>query len=265
MTRGTTCVTSLDESNRAEKIRLRLWTFSFFPQRTVLDLYAGEGNLSRLYAKGCSHLICVEKDHEVFGKLVENMRGTESKPDLLNEDNQLFLEKVAEIPDVTFVDFDAYGCPNQQIIEFFENYSVTRGIVVNVTDGSLLNLKRVASIDLAKHYLVNLYTQGRLARKDFDSKRALRRLLPYLQETFVHLVAAKYGFNTCFLYHAMNSSTNCTYYGFIAYPSIEVSLVGHMGWATGKTSFIRFKSDEMTQIKNLRKKVKKDDKESLAG
>ena len=256
MTRGTTCVTSLDESNRAEKIQLRLWTFNLFPQRTALDLYAGEGNLSRLYAKACNRLVCVEQDTEVFGRLVENMRGTETKPDLLNEDNQLFLEKVAEMPDVTFVDFDAYGCPNLQIVEFFENYPVTHGIVVNVTDGSLLNMKRIASIDLAKHYLVNLYPSGRLSRKDFDSKRALRRLLPWLQETFVHLLATKHGFNTCFLYHAMNSSANCTYYGFIAYPSVEVSIVDHLGWATGKTPQIRFKSDEKTSITNLRKKMK---------
>lgn len=256
MTRGTTCITSLDESNREEKIQLRLWTFGLFPQRTVLDLYAGEGNLSRLYAKDCSHLVCVEQDPEVFGKLVENMRGTESKPDLLNEDNQQFLEKVAEIPDVTFVDFDAYGCPNVQIAEFFENYPVTHGIVVNVTDGSLLNLKRVASIDLAKHYLVNLYPKGYLTKRDFDSKRALRRLLPWLQETFIHLLAAKYGFNTCFLYHAMNSSANCTYYAFIAYPSIDVSLIGQLGWVTGKTPLIRYRSDEKTDIKNLRKKMK---------
>ena len=256
MTHGTTCATSLDESNRAEKIQLRLWTFGLFPQQTALDLYAGEGNLSRLYAKGCRRLICVEQDPEVFGRLVENMRGTKTRPDLLNEDNQLFLEKVAEIPDLTFVDFDAYGCPNQQMTQFFENYPVTHGIAVNVTDGSLLNLKRVASIDLAKHYLIDLYPKGRLTRRDFDSKRALRRLLPWLQETFIHLLAAKHGFNTCFLYHATNSSANCTYYGFMVYPSVEVTLVAHLGWATGKTPLVRFRTDEKTNIRNLRKKMK---------
>ncbi len=254
MTRGTTCATSLDGTNRAEKIRLRLWTLNLFPQRTALDLYAGEGNLSRLYAKNCNRLICVEQNPEVFGRLIQNMRGTENKPDLLNEDNQLFLEKVGEIPDVTFVDFDAYGCPNLQIVEFFENYPVNHGIVVNVTDGSLLNLKRVASIDLTNHYLVSLYPKGRLSRRDFDSKRALRRLLPWLQETFIHLLGAKHGFNTCFLYHAMNSSANCTYYGFISYPNIEVSLIGSMSWATGKTPIVRFRSDQTTNIRNFRKK-----------
>jgi len=54
------------------------------------------------------------------------------------------------------------------------------------------------------------------------------------------------------------SSANCTYYGFVAYPSVEVSLVDHLGWATGKTPLVRFRSDEKTDIKNLRKKMKQD-------
>jgi tRNA G26 N,N-dimethylase Trm1 len=256
VTRETTCATSLDESSRAEKIQLRLWAFSLFPQRTALDLYAGEGNLSRLYAKGCSRLICVEQDPEVFKKLMENMRGTEVELELLNMDNQVFLDRVAEVPDVTFVDFDAYGCPNPQVAKFFENYPMRHGITVNVTDGSLLNLKRLATIDLAKHYLINLYPKGYLTKREFDSKRGLRRLLPWLQETFIHLLAAKYGFNTCFLYHAMNSAANCTYYGFIAYPDIEIPLTGHLGWATGKTPLIRYKSDEKVEIKDFSKRTK---------
>ncbi|MEM2094590.1 MAG: hypothetical protein QXI32_04775, partial [Candidatus Bathyarchaeia archaeon] len=162
---------------------------------------------------------------------------------------------VAEIPDVSFVDFDAYGCPNQQIIKFFENYPVKHAVVVNVTDGSLLNMKRLATIDLGKYYLVNLYGKGHLNERDFNSKRGLRILLPWLQETFIHLLAVKYGFNTCFLYHAMNSMANCTYYGFIAYPAIEVALI-NLGWATGKTPIIKYRSDEEASIRSLRKQMK---------
>jgi hypothetical protein len=46
--------------------------------------------------------------------------------------------------------------------------------------------------------------------------------VPWLKESFIHLLAAKHGFNTLFLYHSMNRAANVTYYGFIAYLEIEV-------------------------------------------
>jgi len=248
----------LDLVNRREKVRLRLWTLGFWRQETVLDLYAGEGNLSRLYAPRCERLICVEKDGEVFKSLHESMRGFENVS-LINRDNMEFLEELNE-PCISFVDFDAYGCPNRQIGKFFEKYPVERAIMVNVTDGTLLNLSRLATIDLEEHYLVNLFPKGYLSRRNFDSKRGLRRLLPWLQRTFINLLAAKHGFSTSFIYHAMNREANVTYYGFIAYPDIKTSL-----WAMGKTSLINFKKDEESVIKTLMRLVKREREDSEFG
>jgi hypothetical protein len=149
--------------------------------------------LSGLYEPHCEKLICVEKDEKTFKQLATNLRS--STTELRCVDNLAFLTNVSNIPDVSFVDFDAYGCPNLQIQKFFANYPVKRAIMVNVTDGTLFNLSRTVNIDLNKYFLVNLYSKGRLNPEDYASKRRLRRVLPWLQENFIHLLAAKYGFN----------------------------------------------------------------------
>lgn len=61
------------------------------------------------------------------------------------------------------------------------------------------------------------------------------RVATCLEENFIHLLAAKYDFNTLFLYHATKKAANVTYYGFIAYPEVSVDL-----WATGETPTTRF-------------------------
>lgn len=230
-----------DLSDRQDKIRLRLWTLGFWRQETVLDLYAGEGNLSRLYAPKCERLVCVEKDGEVFKRLCENIQGF-GNVSFVNDDNMSFLETVDEIEDVSFADFDAYGCPNKQIMKFFEKVPVQRAIMVNVTDGGFFNLRRMANMDLEELYLVNI------PKEEYDAKRRIARLMPTLQEQFIHTLAMKHGFSTHFLYHAMNREANATYYGFIAYPEASTSL-----WAAGQTPTIRFRKDEESLIRTLRK------------
>jgi hypothetical protein len=242
----------LKQEDRSDKTRLRLWTFRFWRQETVLDLFAGEGGLSQTYVDaGCERLICVEKDKEIFQKLEAGALMQHSNIEFRCLDNMDFLENVGRISDVSFVDFDAYGCPNLQIQRFFENYPVNRAIMVNVTDGTLYNLSRTVNINLKKYFLVNLYPSGRLSKKDYDSKRKLRRVLPWLQEHFIHLLAAKNGFNTFFLYHAMNNAANVTYYGFMAFPEIHVDLM-----AFGKTPITRFKKDRGSMIKTIKRLVK---------
>jgi hypothetical protein len=241
-------VPELDLEHRGEKIGLRLWTLGFWTQETILDLYAGEGNLSRLYAPYCRKLVCVEKDEGAFKRLEETLQA--DNVELHNCDNMEYLEEFDE-PEVTFVDFDAFGCPNTQIAKFFEKHIVTKAVMVNVTDGSLLNLQRGANIDLEKHYLLNLFPRERLGDRDLAAKRGLRRLLPWLVETFVHSLAARYGFSTHFVYHAMSDRSNVLYYGFIAYPETSTSL-----WATGKTPVLRFKRDVRVPVKTMRKHLK---------
>jgi len=165
-------------------------------------------------------------------------------------DNMEYLEEFHEL-EITFADFDAFGCPNAQIAKFFENHPVTRAIMVNVSDGSLLNLQRGATIDLEKYYLLNLFPKGLLDDRDLVAKRGLKRLLPWLVETFIHSLAAKYGFSTHFVYHAMSNRANVLYYGFIAYPETMTSL-----WATGKTPVLRFKRDVRIPVKTMRKHLK---------
>ena len=233
-------------ADRSAKAKLRLWTLHLWRQATVVELFAGAGSLSQLYAPHCEKLICIEKDEATFHQLTKTVKAPPAE--LRCMDNLDFLDTVGDIPDVSFVDFDAYGCPNLQIQKFFEQYPVERAIMVNVTDGTLFNLSRTVNIDLNKYFLVNLYPIGRLSHDDYASKRALRRVLPWLQEHFIHLLAAKHGFNTLFLYHAMNRAANVTYYGFIAFPEIHVDLM-----AFGKTPITRFRKDRESLVKTLMK------------
>jgi len=236
-----------------EKVKLRLWTYRFWKQQTILDLFAGMGYLSEEYAKAeFEKLICVEKDEEYFNELRRRMEPF-SNCVLIHDDNLSWLkDELPKVKDVTFVDFDPFGCPNEQIRLFFENYPVDRAIMVNVTDGVILNLRRLASVNLEK-YLLSLYPTGRLPREEFKSKQELNRLLPWLQRTFINLLAAKHGFSTSFVYHAMNREANVTYYGFIAYPDVKTGL-----WATGKTSLIHYRKDEESLVKTLMKLIKQE-------
>jgi hypothetical protein len=49
----------------------------------------------------------------------------------------------------------------------------------------------------------------------------------------------------------MNHAANVTYYGFIAFPEIQVNLM-----AFGKTPVTRFKKDRGSLVKTIRKLVK---------
>lgn len=205
-----------------------------------MDLYAGEGVLSGLYAPRCERLVCVESDGEAFSKLEENLSGFRNVS-LVKGDNMDFLEDLDE-SDVSFVDFDAYGCPNEQIQLFFGKYAVDRAVVVNVTDGGFFNLRRMGNMDLGRLYLIDV------PKGEWDVKRGMSRLMPTLQEQFIHTLAMRHGFSTHFLYHAMNREASVTYYGFIAYPETSTSL-----WAEGQTSTVRFRKDVGSVVKSLRK------------
>ncbi|MFQ6075414.1 MAG: hypothetical protein ACE5Z5_04680 [Candidatus Bathyarchaeia archaeon] len=216
-----------------EKVKLRLWTFRLWRQQTVLDLFAGFGTLSEEYARaGCDRLICVEKDPEYFRALQERMRPYPN----------------VDLHNITFVDFDAFGCPNHQIQQFFKHHPLTRDIIVNVTNGMIFRLKRYPSVHIDRHYLVNVPKEEAVEAKEHH----IARLLPWLQEQFIHILALKHGFNTAFLYHAMNLAANVTYYGFIAYPETEV----RPRWATGKTPIIKYKDPKLLPIRSLLKQRK---------
>lgn len=76
-----------------EKMKLRLWTFRFWKQLTILDLFAGMGFLSEEYARArCDRLVCVRKP-EYFKVLGERMRPY-PKVVLHNVDNMGFLETI---------------------------------------------------------------------------------------------------------------------------------------------------------------------------
>jgi hypothetical protein len=229
-----------------EKIKLRLWTFGFWQQRTVLDLFSGMGFLSERYIQaGCKNLYCIEKEQEYFDEMKKRL---DKYPNcaIYHGDNIKWSEaNLGNIRDITFVDFDAFGCPNKQIQLFFKLYPIKeQAVIINVTDGGFYNLRRFSNIDVQETYLTKV-------SKEYDIKRRLSRLMPELQQQFIRTLAMQYDFNIHFLYHAMNDEANVCYYGFIAYPQTEVKIFGF-----GQSQTIRFKKDETSMIKTLKKLVK---------
>ena len=90
-----------------DKLNLRMQVYPMLPQKTVLDLFAGRGYLSSLYAPYCWRIICVDKDPEQICFLERNMRDYKHAV-LINDDDLNFLEML-DGSNVTYVDFDAYG------------------------------------------------------------------------------------------------------------------------------------------------------------
>lgn len=105
---------------------------------TVLELFAGEGILSRMvYSNIFDKIIAVDKDKEALKILERRVKGR-VELEIYNMDNIRFCEDILpklEIKDLKCVDFDAYGSPILCIRSFFKNYKIKNELCVALTDG----------------------------------------------------------------------------------------------------------------------------------
>jgi len=204
-----------------DKLNLRMQVYRMFPQKTVLDLFAGRGYLSSLYAPYCWRIICVEKDSEQFRFLERNMRDYKHAV-LINDDNLNFLETLDE-SNVTYVDFDAYGCPSFQIKKFFEKNPIRQALIISVTDGMLLNFRTWSSADLSRYYLQDFYQSLGERYGDHDRYHVTRSLGEYLfeiQRRFIDILCMRYQAQANCLYFKVKPSNTVAYSAYLILPKL---------------------------------------------
>jgi len=212
-----------------DKASLRMQVYEMFPQKLVLDLFAGKGLLSQLYAPHCRKIICVEKNPELFKALKRNMKRFSQKAILINDDNMNFLADLPRIlrnigeKTITFVDFDPYGCPTPQIQNFFDVYQPKQNVAIALTDGILLNFRTWSSADLRRYYLQDFYVDlGAKYSKD-DRYHVTRKLGEYLfqiQKNFIDILCMRHDLQAHPLYFKVKKSNTVVYSAYLIMPKL---------------------------------------------
>jgi len=212
-----------------DKASLRMQVYGMFPQEVVLDLFTGKGLLAQLYAPTCKRIICVEKDPDLFKALKRNMARFRRKAVLINDDNMNVLEQLPNIlrnigeQRITFVDFDAYGCPTPQIQKFFDVYQQKQNLVISLTDGMLLNFRTWSSADLRRYYLQDFYVDlGPKYTKD-DQYHVTRKLGEYLfqiQKNFIDILCMRHDAQSHPIFFKAKESGSVVYSAYVIMPKL---------------------------------------------
>jgi len=212
-----------------DKASLRMQVYQMFPQKLVLDLFAGKGLLAQLYAPHCKKILCVEKDPELFEPLKRNMKRFRDRAVLLNQDNMDVLDDLPRIIEnlkglpVTYVDFDPYGCPSPQIQKFFEVYQPKQNLTIALTDGMILNFRTWSSADLRRYYLQDFYVDlGPKYSKD-DKYHITRKLGEYLfqiQKNFIDILCMRHDLQSHPLFFKVKRSNTVVYSAYLIMPKL---------------------------------------------
>jgi len=124
---------------------------------TVLELYAGKGNLSaEVWKHKAKKIILVDKNAEYLREAAAKLKGKSHV--IVRANNLKWLEQ--ELPqeklsNLTVVDFDAFGSPAPQIRRFFNGLPVKKSMIVAVTDGSCIYAKIGDGNEKRKFFLDN--------------------------------------------------------------------------------------------------------------
>ena len=203
-----------------DKVDLRLQVYRMFPQKVVLDLFAGKGYLAWLYAKhGCEKIVCVEKNKKYFEVLKRNMAEFDGRIVLVNMDNLEWLEeKLNPDEQITYVDFDAFGVPTPQIKKFFMRYPIRHGLIVSITDGLIYNFRRMSNVDLRKHYLQDFYLDVEAGKP--KSIQNLGEYCIQIQKQFMDILCMRYNAQAFPLYFKVNSRHTAVYSSYLILPKL---------------------------------------------
>jgi hypothetical protein len=132
-------ITKPEELN-AEKHRQRAEAARYLRNhQTILELYAGEGNLSeKVYAPlNPRRMVLVDDDARALEKAKVRLARFGVKKEFYPMTNEQFIKRgyLRKYPDVSLVDFDAYGSPGRTVQLFFDNYRVRQPMIAALTDG----------------------------------------------------------------------------------------------------------------------------------
>jgi hypothetical protein len=144
---------------------------------TVLELFAGKGNLSKdVWAPKASNLILVDKRADYLEEAASKLKGKSHV--IVKANNLRWLEKELpqeQIDNLRAVDFDAFGSPAKQLNAFFNNTPIKRSMIVAVTDGSCIYAK-IGDANEKRRFFKEYYGQPVDGSKT-EQLKALDRLM----------------------------------------------------------------------------------------
>jgi len=100
-----------------------------------LELFAGKGFLSQIYADYASQLFLVDENMHYLQQAEKRVQGRVSYRLFCKNNLDFIREDLPSINDLCFVDFDAFGSPAKQIQSFFRTFVIKKPLLVAVTDG----------------------------------------------------------------------------------------------------------------------------------
>jgi hypothetical protein len=125
---------------RGAKVIPRIRALEALPDHDVIvELYAGRGYLSCIYADFCNVLVLVDNEKTVYNNYARRIWNKRAEVDIYCMNNELWIEKHLDKyrGRITLVDFDPYGSPLPVMRLFFERYGEFERLAVAFTDGIL--------------------------------------------------------------------------------------------------------------------------------
>lgn len=169
-------ITKPEELN-AEKHRQRAEAARYLRNhQTILELYAGEGNLSeKVYAPlNPRRMVLVDDDARALEKARVRLARFGVKKEFYPMPNEQFIERgyLRKYSDVSLVDFDAHGSPSGTVQLFFDNYRVRQPMIAALTDSFLIAIKQAGAPTLGDICMCHEAMMRNLgARRGFKSWR----------------------------------------------------------------------------------------------
>ena len=174
---------------------------------TVLDLFAGRGEIAVKVYGGFREVHLVEKNSKQFAVL-ENKFAACPSVRLWRMDNLKFIaQKLALFPELRVVEFDAYGTPNHQIKLFFENHKLKKPLLVFATDG--FRIARIRGANFSPQLYFAGPDRGSVNRYD----PVLDRHNEALIRTFWDGLAARHNFRILLFKLLRKKGGQVVYYG----------------------------------------------------
>jgi hypothetical protein len=144
------------EDLNANKMRQRWFAAKALSgHRTILELYAGEGNLSeRVYARlNPRRMVLVDDDQGALERARQRLAKFSIKKEFYPISNERFIkDHLGRYSDISLVDFDPYGSPGRTVAKFFERYRVRQPMIVALTDGLPVDMRPWRTIDYMDMY-----------------------------------------------------------------------------------------------------------------
>ena len=188
--------------------------------RAAVDFFAGEGRIMAALDGGFTMVHAVERDEARLVRLrakfhePDTAGGTRQQVKVYALDNREFCRSILPgLPDVTFMDFDAYGNPHPLIALAFAQHRVQERTAVAVTDGGRMALLRGQRITPAAY---------QVAAPDHRQARS-RSLSAFeyqlLVRGFWKELAEKYGLTASNFTACWPKGRRVMYYGLVVEPA----------------------------------------------